>query len=87
MTYTWHDIIGNVGVAMMVVAYFLLQIGKLDSRQVSYSLLNGVGAALVLVSLAVEFNMSAFVMESFWLLISVVGLVMAFRYRRTVVSS
>lgn len=82
MTYTWHDIVGNVGVALMVGAYFLLQIGKLGSRQVSYSLLNGVGAALVLVSLAVEFNMSAFVMESFWLLISVVGLVMAFKTDR-----
>ncbi len=87
MTYAWHDTIGNVGVAFMVGAYLMLQIGKLDSNDVAYSLFNGVGAALVLLSLSIEFNMSAFVMESFWLLISIYGLISAFKTRRAVVSS
>jgi hypothetical protein len=37
------------------------------------------GAALVLVSLYFEFNFSAFLIESFWLAISILGLVIGVR--------
>jgi len=58
----------------MVVAYLLLQLEKLSSSAVSYLLLNAVGAILVMVSLMFRFNLSAFFMEAFWLLISLYGL-------------
>jgi len=73
--YGWYDLIGNVGVAMMVMAYLLLQMGKLRINDLSYSLANAIGAILVLFSLLYSFNLSAFLVESFWLLISAYGLI------------
>jgi hypothetical protein len=75
MRYGWYDLAGNVGVAMMVGAYLLLQLGKLRINDVSYSLINALGAALVLISLLYSFNLSAFLVESFWVLISLFGLI------------
>jgi hypothetical protein len=73
--YGWYDLAGNVGVGMMVFTYLLLQMGKLRISDLSYSLTNAVGAVLVLVSLLYSFNLSAFLVESFWLLISLFGLI------------
>jgi predicted membrane protein len=75
MKYAWYDFAGNVGVALMVLAYLLLQVSKLRSNDWSYSAMNAIGAALVLVSLFFVFNLSAFLVEGFWLLISLFGLV------------
>ncbi|HXT62276.1 MAG TPA: hypothetical protein VN696_04495 [Pyrinomonadaceae bacterium] len=75
MQYAWYDFAGNVGVALMVLAYLLLQAEKIRSSDLSYSLMNGVGALLVVVSLLYRFNLSAFLVEGFWFLISVYGLI------------
>ena len=75
MQYAWYDFAGNVGVAFMVVAYLLLQAEKIRSSDLSYSLMNGLGAVLVLISLLYQFNVSAFLVELFWLLISLYGLI------------
>ncbi len=82
-SYQWHDMLGNVGVVMIIVAYFLLQIGRVSGQGPWYSVVNGVGAALVLVSLYFEFNLSAALVESFWLIISIMGLVLAVRRSRS----
>ena len=74
MDYSWFDLVGNIGVLLMVIAYLLLQLEKLSSSALSYLLLNTVGALLVIVSLMYRFNLSAFLMEAFWLLISLFGL-------------
>lgn len=70
----WHDLLGISGAAMVVVAYALLQFERLASTAWSYSLLNALGAGLILLSLAIDFNLSAFVIEAFWLLISLAGI-------------
>ena len=74
MDYRWFDLVGNLGVLLMVIAYLLLQLEKLSSSALSYLLLNAVGAILVMISLMFRFNLSAFLMEAFWLLISLYGL-------------
>jgi predicted membrane protein len=74
LDYSWFDLVGNIGVLLMVVAYLLLQLEKLSSSAVSYLLLNAAGAVLVIISLMFRFNFSAFLMEAFWLLISLYGL-------------
>ncbi len=74
MNLTWFDLAGFVGVVLIVIAYLLLQLNKLSSSAPSYSLLNAVGALLVMVSLLFDFNLSAFLMEAFWFLISLLGL-------------
>ena len=74
MDYSWFDLVGNVGVLLMVIAYLLLQLEKLSGTAVSYLLLNAAGAIMVMISLMLQFNLSAFLMEAFWLLISLYGL-------------
>jgi hypothetical protein len=74
MQYAWYDFAGNIGVALMVLAYLLIQTEKIRSRDLSYSLMNGIGALLVVVSLLYRFNLSAFLVESFWFVISIYGL-------------
>ena len=71
---TWFDLAGFLGVLLIVVAYLLLQLDKLPSSALSYSLLNAVGALLIIVSLLFKFNFSAFLIEVFWFLISLLGL-------------
>jgi hypothetical protein len=80
--YGWFDLVGNFGVLLMVVAYLLLQLEKLSSSALSYLLLNAVGAVLVMISLMFRFNLSAFLMEGFWLLISLYGLAKPLLSRR-----
>lgn len=75
MRYGWYDLVGNIGVVLMVLGYLLLQAEKIRSSDLSYSLMNGVGALLVLISLIYRFNVSAFLVELFWLLISIYGLI------------
>jgi len=75
MTYAWYDIIGIGGGGVIILAYILLQIERLRSEQFAYSLLNAVGAALILISLYFAFNFPSFVVEFFWLLISLFGMV------------
>lgn len=74
MSYEWYDIIGTVGVALIILIYVLLQLGRVRSDQLSYSLLNAIGASLILVSLYFSFNFPSFVVEFFWLVISLFGI-------------
>lgn len=82
MNITIFDVLGTIGVAMIIITYVLLQTGRLQSTQLSYSLLNAVGAALILISLYYSFNLSAFIVEAFWLIISVYGIVRYFASRK-----
>ena len=72
--YEWHDLVGNVGVICILTTYLGLQMEKIAADSISYCLLNALGAGLVIVSLMFEFNLSAFVIEGAWLLISLFGL-------------
>jgi hypothetical protein len=82
LDYSLYDFAGNIGVMMMVIAYLLLQVDKLSSSSITYLLLNAVGAVLVMISLMFRFNLSAFLMEAFWLLISLFGLGKSLAARR-----
>jgi hypothetical protein len=68
------DVVGIIGVAIIILTYLLLQLQRIRSDQLSYSLLNGVGAALILISLYYDFNLPSVVVEVFWLVISVFGI-------------
>jgi len=78
MKYGLIDFLGNIGVLILMVAYLMLQLNRLSSSGLLYSLLNLLGATLIIVSLVADFNLSAFVMEVFWVLISVVGIIRHF---------
>lgn len=70
----WYDIVGTLGVAIIILTYVLLQIERIRRDQLSYSLLNAVGASLILISLYFDFNLPSVVVEAFWLLISLFGI-------------
>lgn len=74
MTIQWYDVIGTIGVGTIIITYVLLQTGRLRSEQLSYSVLNAAGAALILISLYFEFNLPSVVVEFFWLMISLYGI-------------
>ena len=74
----WHDIVGSTGAAMILIAFFLLQMERMSATDLAYSVANGVGAALILISLSIDFNLSAFIVEAFWLAISLLGIVRYF---------
>ena len=79
MNYGLLDFVGNLGVLTLVVAYLMLQLNRL-SNGLLYSVLNAVGAGLIVISLFGDFNLSAFIIEVFWVLISFVGI---FRHLKT----
>lgn len=81
MKYSLFDLIGNIGVIVLIIAYLMLQLNKLSSSGLAYSLLNAVGATLIIISLRINFNLSAFIMEVFWVLISLVGIYRYFRLK------
>jgi hypothetical protein len=74
MQFAWFDIIGSLGVGMIILTYVFLQLERLRSTDLLYSLLNGAGAVLIIVSLVYSFNLPSFIVEFFWLLISLFGI-------------
>lgn len=81
MSYGLLDFVGNVGVVILVATFLMLQLNKLPSDGLAYSLLNAIGASLIVVSLLFDFNLSALLMEVFWVLISSVGIYRYFRLK------
>ena len=82
MSYTWTDLVGNLGVALVILAYLGLQLERLDARGLVYSAANAVGAVMILVSLSRDFNLSAVAIEVFWVGISLLGIWRWHRRRR-----
>jgi len=78
----WYDWAGLVSVALTLLAFYLLQAGRLRGDGLSYQLMNAFGAFAVLLSLLYAFNLSAFVLEGLWLGISIYGIARGRRMRR-----
>lgn len=74
---TLADGIGLLGVSLVLLAYFLLQIGRIDSKRIPYSAINLAGSSLLMYSLLHTFNLASVVIEVCWIAISIVGLVRA----------
>ena len=72
---TFPDAVGVFGSLLIVVAYFVNLRGALATTGLAYSLLNLIGASLILFSLWWAWNTAAAVMEGFWAAISVYGLI------------
>jgi len=82
MNLAWYDLVGLAGTLTILVAYFLLQAGRLQGNGLGYQLLNLFGAGGILVSLLDHFNVSVFLLESTWMLISAYGIARSFKARR-----
>ena len=76
---TLPDLIGLTGVALLIITYALLQLDKIDPKGFWYSFNNLLVAILVTVSLVYTPNLASIVIEVFWFLISLYGVVMFFK--------
>lgn len=69
-----YHVVGFGGMILVVYAYLMLQIKKYTITSFSYQFLNLVGAILLLISLFVHFNLGSFIIEVFWIIITVYGM-------------
>lgn len=73
--------IGFLGMICVVGAYFLLQIGKASSDSVVFLSINLIGAVLLIISLLVHFNLGSFLIEVFWIIITLIGFYKLYKKR------
>lgn len=71
---TGADIVGLVGVTILIVTYAMLQFDKINPKGFWYSFNNMIVAILVTVSLLYSFNLASMVIEVFWFSLSVFGI-------------
>ncbi|HEV7779171.1 MAG TPA: hypothetical protein VGO76_20035 [Luteibacter sp.] len=84
MNLLWHDWVGLVGVALILLAFFMLQAHKLHGQGTVYQSMNLLGALGILMSLVFGvFNLSAFLQEIAWLFISLYGILRGMKARRS----
>ena len=82
MILDWANLVGLLGSLLFIGAFaYANQTEHLD--KLLFNAVNLVGAALLLASLAVHFNLAAFVLELAWAAIALLGLVKAVIARRT----
>ncbi|WP_458699619.1 hypothetical protein ACKGJI_07240 [Sulfurospirillum sp. 1307] len=70
-----YQFIGFVGMLFIVYAYFLLQAQKADHNSLTFQILNLIGAILLIISLLVHFNLGSFLIEVFWVFITIYGMI------------
>jgi hypothetical protein len=75
------DIIGICGSAIFIAAFTYANMAKVMDKAL-FNGLNLVGAILLLISLSVNFNLAATVLEVAWGCIALVGLISAIRAKR-----
>ena len=79
MELAWYDWVGLLGTGMILGAFALLQAGRVSGTALSYQLLNLLGASGVMVSLLGTFNLSVFLLEAAWVVVSLYGIARTLR--------
>lgn len=85
--YEYADIcraVGVIGFLGYVVNYMLLCLRVLTSEHITYFIINIAAASMVLVSLTEEFNLASALIQSFWIVIGLLAIVLRLRMRQTV---
>jgi len=83
-TFLISDIIGLIGVALLIVTYAMLQFDKIDPKGFWYSFNNLLVAIIVTVSLIVKMNPASMVIEVFWFIISAYGIYAYFKRNKKI---
>jgi hypothetical protein len=68
------DPVGILGVFLILVAYYLLSTGRLGADTMRFQVVNFIGSWLILYSLLFHWNTASVVIEIFWILISIMGM-------------
>ncbi len=81
-TLTIVDAIGSFGALIVVAAYFATQMRMMNSDDLTFPVVNLLGSVLIVYSLVHNFNLASMLIEGFWILISLIGIIQHFRLRR-----
>jgi len=79
----FYNIIGFTGTGLYIVGYGLLQTKKIENG-ITYILFNLFGAIFVLISLIKYWNAPSFVIQSVWIVISLVGIYNYFKNKEDI---
>ena len=82
--YTWSDFVGNIGLILIIAAFYLNVAEKIKSTDRSYNLLNLIGSILLLTSLIYKPNLSNIIIEIIWGGISLMGLYKYYYSRKNI---
>lgn len=78
MTLDLANVVGLIGSALFVIAFAYSNVAR-SINFVLFNVLNLIGAALLLYSLSVHFNLAAAALEVAWAIIALFGLLRALR--------
>jgi paired small multidrug resistance pump len=78
------ELLGVVGVVAITATYFLLSTERMNADDWAYPVINFIGASFIIWSLTIEWNLSAFLMETSWAAISLYGVVKTYKKARKV---
>jgi hypothetical protein len=78
---SYADIIGMIGVVMVLSAYYFLNMNRFNSLDLRYLLMNFFGSWLILFSLLFTWNTASVIIEIAWILISMIGLYRYYKQR------
>lgn len=75
----YANTIGIIGVIITLAAYYFLNVNKLSPTSMSYLLMNLIGSCFILFSLFYAWNLASGLIESAWIIISLIGIYRAKR--------
>jgi hypothetical protein len=77
-----YDVIGLIGVSCSVYCYARVQWQRDYAKRLNYSLLNLAASALLALSLLNKWNLSSFIVNAMWGVISLYGVYRCLKYIR-----
>lgn len=81
MNIQFQDLVGTVGVGLILVAYLFQTMGWLTHRQRTFFLLNTIGAGLACYASWLILYWPFVVLEGTWFLVSAIALIRTFKKR------
>lgn len=69
------EVVGWTGTVLLVLAYLLLTLGKLQSKSWSYQIMNAVGAGAIVINSFYYGALPGATLNAIWFVIGVVGLI------------
>ena len=77
--YSISDFVGNVGMVILLGTFALSQTKKIDLESLGYNIGNLISAVLLLINLYYKPNLSSIIIEIWWIIFSVYGLIRVIR--------
>lgn len=75
-----YDVIGIIGAICLLFSYMLFQSDNISIFKFSY--LNIIGSSFIIINLCFKWNISSFLIEFGWLIISIYGVIKHFKTRK-----